>query len=107
MSDSTAAETTQTGPALIVPEERFWMRYSPRGEAKLSFAGSIALHALVVGALCLAAVYFASLFVRPARGRVPVDLAMIAPGPDGPRPVGDKPNGPPGGGDPEQPDSRQ
>src|SRR5262249_8975439 len=38
------------GPKLRVPpEEKFWKRYSPHGEAPLSLVGSFALHALAVG----------------------------------------------------------
>src|SRR5436190_15683826 len=35
------------------PEERFWKRYSPHGELHWSSGVSIALHAVVIGALVL------------------------------------------------------
>jgi hypothetical protein len=48
MSTATS-DTKQPATALMVaPEERFWKRYSPRGEAPLSMAGSVSLHALAI-----------------------------------------------------------
>jgi hypothetical protein len=56
MPPSTVAgeNTTPTATrqkSLLPPEERLWKRYSPHHEGPLSAAGSLALHALVIGAL--------------------------------------------------------
>ncbi|HYT89761.1 MAG TPA: hypothetical protein VEL76_13720 [Gemmataceae bacterium] len=45
---------------LVPPEERFWQRYSPHHEAPLSGAGSLTLHALLLGALAFLAFRFTS-----------------------------------------------
>src|SRR5262249_18061336 len=64
--DTKAAKAGE--PTLLVPpDEQFWQRYSPHGEAPLSFAGSVALHALAVGGLVLFALYLASLFSGSTR----------------------------------------
>jgi hypothetical protein len=63
-------------PTLVPPEERFWKRYSPHGEAPLSVAGSVAVHALAVGGLILFAVYLASLFYKPTRS-LPIDPVRL------------------------------
>ncbi len=80
---STAAPASQTksaGPALKVPpEEQFWKRYSPHGEAPLSVAGSVTLHALAIGILVLFAVFLAALFVAPTRP-LPVEPVRIVGG---------------------------
>lgn len=47
---------------VVAPEERFWKRYSPHGEATISFAGSLLLHLAGAGVLVLFAVWLASLF---------------------------------------------
>jgi hypothetical protein len=39
------------------PEDAFWTRYSPHGEAPLSFAGSLGLHLLMFGVLFLIGLY--------------------------------------------------
>ncbi|MFO0927028.1 MAG: hypothetical protein U0736_08295 [Gemmataceae bacterium] len=77
---------------MLPPEERFWQRYSPHGEAPLSVVGSFALHALAVGGMILAGLYLASLFNAPVRS-LPVEVATLAgakgdggPGGDGGRP---------------------
>ncbi len=69
------------------PEERFWKRYSPHGEAPLSAAGSIILHALSIGGLILMAVYFSALFVKPAHELPvsPVRLDLSSGGGGGPK----------------------
>jgi hypothetical protein len=63
------AEIRETKPAgpVTVPEERFWKRYSPHGEAPLSFAASVTLHGLAIGAVVLLVVYLATLLLQPAR----------------------------------------
>lgn len=76
-SISSTNEKTSAGTALRVPpEEQFWKRYSPHGEAPLSVAGSFALHALAVGGLLLAGLYLASLFDTPARS-LPVEPVRL------------------------------
>jgi hypothetical protein len=44
------------------PEEQFWQRYSPHGEAPLSGAGSLTLHALIFGGLVLWFLYILPTF---------------------------------------------
>jgi hypothetical protein len=49
-----AKDSKAAGPASRVPpDEQFWQRYSPHGEAPLSMGGSVTLHALGVGLLFL------------------------------------------------------
>src|SRR5262245_1631575 len=75
-----ALETKPTVP----PEERFWKRYSPHGEAPLSVSGSLALHVLVGGGLILAGVYLAALLYKPDRN-IPVEAVRLGlPGKTGP-----------------------
>jgi hypothetical protein len=59
-----------------LPEERFWKRHSPHGEAPLSLAGSVALHGLVIGALLLAAVYLTALLFQPERS-LPIEPVRL------------------------------
>jgi hypothetical protein len=94
----TREETQGAGPhGLLPPDEKFWKRHSPHGEAPLSMAGSVALHALAVGVLLLFALYLASLFTHSAQS-LPVDPVQVVGGkgpgpgigpgilgPDGPR----------------------
>jgi hypothetical protein len=47
------AETAEQEVGLQPPEEQFWQRYSPHGEAPLSGAGSLTLHLLILGVLLL------------------------------------------------------
>src|SRR5687767_11061365 len=79
------------------PEERFWKRYSPRGEAPLSISGSLAVHVLIGGALLLGGVYLASLLYKPDH-KMPVEVVRLGePG----KPPGNKAApGLPGVGDP-------
>lgn len=70
-------EAKPAGAALRVPpEEKFWKRYSPHGEAPLSLAGSFAVHALAVGGMMLFGIYLASLFLKPNRS-LPVDPVRL------------------------------
>jgi hypothetical protein len=72
-----AKEAKSSGPALRVPpEEKFWKRYSPHGEAPLSLTGSFALHALGVGGMMLFGIYLASLFFKPTRS-LPVEPVRL------------------------------
>jgi hypothetical protein len=58
-----ARDTRNAGSSpLMPPDEKFWRRYSPHHEAPLSFAGSVAVHALAIGTLILFAVYFVTMF---------------------------------------------
>jgi len=96
MSATAAPENRPAGPApWAPPEEKFWKRYSPHGEAPISLAGSFALHALAVGGLVLVAVYLASLFTRPTLS-LPVELVQLARG-DGPGGQSGKDKGSPPG----------
>jgi hypothetical protein len=61
------------------PEEQFWKRYSPHGEAPLSLAGSLGLHALAFGGLLLFGVYLVNLLVKPQRN-IPVEPVRLAGG---------------------------
>jgi len=78
MSNSVATPTKSPAPKLtrVPPEEQFWKRYSPHGEAPLSVAGSIGLHALGLGVLLLFAFYLASLFVTSTQS-LPVEPVRI------------------------------
>jgi hypothetical protein len=78
MTTATAQTPARTRVDLSgqAPEERFWQRYSPHGEMPLSMAGSVAVHALVIGALVLATIYFASLFFKPNRS-LPVEPVRL------------------------------
>src|SRR5215207_7430358 len=84
MSTTTAPEkrSNGTGP-LVPPDERFWGRYSPHGEAPLSLAGSVAVHLLVGGGLLLFRVYLAAFFFKD-RSSVPVEPVRLMPGGRGP-----------------------
>jgi hypothetical protein len=75
----------------VPPEEQFWKRYSPHGEAPLSMAGSVTLHALAIGVLLLLAVYVASVFLPPTRNLPvePVRLDIAGGGGGKPKGVGD------------------
>jgi hypothetical protein len=88
----TTAPSTQSQPtgntALLPPEEQFWKRYSPHGEAPLSWAGSFTVHALMGGALLLFGVYLASVLFPPSR-TLPIEPVRVLPGGGGPRAVGD------------------
>jgi hypothetical protein len=61
---------------LVPPDEQFWKRYSPHGEAPLSMAGSITLHALAVGLLVLFAAFVVSMFDKS--GTLPVEPVRLA-----------------------------
>src|SRR3954447_22063245 len=77
MSTATAPEKKPTTPEpLIPPDEKFWQRYSPHGEAPLSLAGSVSLHLLLGGGLVLFGVYLAALFFRD-RSSVPVEPVRL------------------------------
>jgi len=78
MAASTPTKPAKSeGPNLLVPpDEQFWKRYSPHGEAPMSMAGSFALHALLGGALVLLAVYAASAFTQ-AKTSLPVDPVRL------------------------------
>jgi hypothetical protein len=88
--ETPAGETRRIGLVPVFPpDERFWKRYSPHGEAPLSVAGSVAVHALVIGGLILFALYVASLFYMPAHS-LPIDPVRRAGGGDrSPNGVGD------------------
>ena len=61
----------------VPPEEQFWRRYSPHGEAPLSLAGSIALHTLGLGGALLLIIYIASLLSKTTQS-LPVEPVRLA-----------------------------
>jgi hypothetical protein len=76
------------GPAKpALPEEKFWKRYSPHGEAPLSLVGSFALHLLAVGLLVLVSVYLASLLFQSDRS-LPIEPVRLQLGGGGGKPGG-------------------
>jgi hypothetical protein len=61
------------------PEDAFWTRYSPHGEAPLSFAASLGTHLLMFGLLILLGMYaLASQFKEEIK--LPVEPVRILPG---------------------------
>jgi len=61
------------------PEDAFWTRYSPHGEAPLSFAASLGMHLLLFGLLILLGMYaLASQFKEEIK--LPVEPVRILPG---------------------------
>jgi len=73
VADQKVASTS--GGVKLPPEPKFWKRYSPHGEAPLSFAGSLTLHALGLGGAFLLAVYLVSLY-KPTQS-LPVDPVRL------------------------------
>jgi hypothetical protein len=63
----------------VLPEERFWIRYSPHHEMPLSGLSSFAIHALIIGFLILWAAYLASI-LKPRPDRLPVEPVRFASG---------------------------
>ena len=78
MSSTTAPEKTSATPNLrrVPPEEQFWQRYSPHGEAPLSLAGSVALHTLGLGAALLLIIYIASILSNTTQS-LPVEPVRL------------------------------
>jgi hypothetical protein len=76
---STSAPEKAAGPLLsrVPPEEQFWKRYSPHGEAPLSIAGSIAMHTLGLGGALLLIIYIASV-LSPSTQSLPVEPVRLA-----------------------------
>jgi hypothetical protein len=58
------------------PEERFWQRYSPHGEAPLSGAGSLTLHALIFGSLLLWFLYILPTFAG-AKNNIQIQVVRL------------------------------
>jgi hypothetical protein len=98
MTSTMSAEDTRSPHGLLPPDEKFWKRHSPHGEAPLSLAGSVALHVLAGGVLLLFALYLASLFVRSNRS-LPVEAVQVVPGKGAPGGAAGK-DGPGGPGEP-------
>jgi hypothetical protein len=71
----------------IPPDETLWKRYSPHGEAPLSFVGSGATHILVAGLLALFG-FLAFAFFSPPLHDLPVDTVHM-PGGGGGNPKGE------------------
>ena len=59
-------------PLRVPPDETIWKKYSPHGEAPLSFVGSAATHILVVVLLAIFG-WLAYLFFNPPLHELPVD----------------------------------
>jgi hypothetical protein len=72
-------KTAETPAALLPPQEKFWRRYSPHGEAPLSVASSLALHLAVGGFLLLAGFFLLANFGSP-RTTLPVESIGLDPG---------------------------
>ena len=80
MSNATAPPKAPVlSPVLsrVPPEEQFWRRYSPHGEAPLSLAGSIALHTLGLGGALLLIIYIASILSNTTQS-LPVEPVRLA-----------------------------
>jgi hypothetical protein len=75
---STKAPEKPAGPILsrVPPDEQFWRRYSPHGEAPLSIAGSIALHTLGLGGALLLIIYIASVLSKSTQS-LPVEPVRL------------------------------
>jgi hypothetical protein len=76
------------------PEERFWKRYSPHGEAPLSAVGSFTIHLLVGGLLVLALAATAAALAKTSRNLPiePVRLKIPGGGGGHKQGTGDGPN---------------
>jgi hypothetical protein len=84
-------------PFRLPPDEALWTRYSPHGEAPLSFVGSMAMHILAVVLLVLVAVVAYTFFNPPAKS-LPVDVVRMPGGGGGnPHGQGDAPGNGGGG----------
>jgi hypothetical protein len=119
MTTTVSPEEVRSPQGLLPPDEKFWKRHSPHGEAPLSLAGSIAVHVLAAGVLLVFAVYVASLFVRSAPS-LPVEAIRVVGdngpgvpgepgnvGPDGPGPRENVPEVGPGTGDNDPPGNEE
>src|SRR5262245_57414121 len=77
MSDKAGTPQSSQPPSPPVPpDERFWQRYSPHGEAPLSFAGSFTLHLLVGGVLFLLITAAATALAKTSRS-LPVEPVRL------------------------------
>lgn len=74
MSDHVDPSAAKT---LAPPEERFWQRYSPHGEAAYSFGGSFTLHALVGGMLLLIASATAAALAKTAKSDMKIEPVRL------------------------------
>lgn len=89
--------TPQTKRPLVVPDERFWQRYSPRGEVPLSTVASVAAHVLVLAFLIFGITFLGKLFNWTDRESVAVEAIEVLPGGTGPAGTPDGDNKPVGG----------
>ena len=71
-------------PLRIPPDEAMWVKYSPHGEAPLSFVGSLAVHFLVVMLLLLFG-WLAYWLFKPPTHDLPVDMVRMPGGGGGSR----------------------
>ena len=72
MSTKTATDNSLRVP----PEEQFWKRYSPHGEAPLSMAGSFGLHLAIGGGLLLLGMFILTNFGN-SRTSLPVEPVRL------------------------------
>src|SRR4051794_7955099 len=78
-------------PLRVPPDETIWKRYSPHHEAPLSFVGSVALHALVLGLLVVYGVLMFMWFKSQPKP-LPIDTIRMPGGGGGdPKGKGDAP----------------
>jgi hypothetical protein len=80
MATAPPAADPKTKPASklqpVLPEERFWVRYSPHHEMPLSGVSSFAVHALALGLLVIGVYFLPSFFKKP--DRIPIDPVRLA-----------------------------
>jgi hypothetical protein len=79
MASAPPRKSGDTQGPLVPPDEQFWKRYSPHGEAPTSMIGSVALHALVFGGLALGAL-FVGLLINQAPRSLPIEPVRLAGG---------------------------
>lgn len=73
---STATPEKKPTDLRVPPEEAFWKRYSPHGEAPLSMAGSFALHIAIGGGLLLVGLFLLTGFGN-SRTSLPVEPVRL------------------------------
>ncbi len=76
MATATQEPKSATPVLRVPPEEKYWKRYSPHGEAPLSLAGSVGLHILVGGTLLFLGIYAAAWFGGGGRS-MPVEPVRL------------------------------
>jgi hypothetical protein len=91
MSNATLDKKAVAKPAgrspLVPPDEKFWIRYSPHGEAPLSGAASLTLHFLVFGMLVIGIFLLGNLWPGASRS-LPVETVVFGEAGGGGNPTG-------------------